>query len=567
MYSVVERAACSRSRNLACGVRMLPLETIRFERFAWSGILWLLTAVAWVAVAIWVERDARRVFGSSLPLRALFATLGVSLVLGTCLLGTSALPTLSGLIALATAAYVIFREVVVTPDRRLVPIAALDDLIRSISHATGLERWRQRVGAGLPSTVSLSGSPAVLLKKDGTVHGSLTGNSAVTEASPAITAAQGILGDAVAKRATEVWLEPDPNHDIQLRYRIDGMMQPMHLLPAELGRAVISVLKTLGNASSAEHRRPQDATFAVLADGHRFDVHAVFSTAHAGEKITLRLRDAEGAIIKDGLAGLGMRSAMVQTLRGILQQSRGMLIVCGPNGSGRTTTAYAALRDIDALTRSIVTIDDPIEYRLDNVSQTAVDKAGNLSFAKILRSSLRYDPDVILLGEMRDKETAEMAMQAASTGHFVATTLQASDTAATVAGLLDAGIDAALVKSAITAVLAQRLVRRLCPHCKTAYQPPPELLRRLGLPADKVTVLYKEVGCATCLGTGFRGRSAVHELLVLDAAMRELIATRPSVDAIRAAARKSGMRTLLQSALLMACEGVTSISEAERMTR
>ena len=554
-------------RKFAHKIRMLPLETIRIERFAASGVLWLLTAFVWVAVAIWAERDARNVFGRSLPLRALFAALGVSLVLGTWLLGAAAVPALSGLVALATAAYVIFRELVVGPDRRLVPIAAWDNLLRSISHTTGLERWRQRVGAGLPSTVSLSGSPAVLLKKDGTVHGSLTGSSATTEASPAITATRGILGDAVAKRATEVWLETDQNHDIQLRYRIDGMMQPMHLLPMELGRAVIKVLKTLGDASSAEHSRPLETTFAVLADGHRFDVRAAFGPAHAGEKITLRLRDAEGAIIKDGLAGLGMRSTMVQALRGILQQSRGMLIVCGPNGSGRTTTAYAALREIDVLMRSIVTIDDPIEYRLDNVSQTAVDKAGNLSFPKILRSSLRQDPDVILVGEIRDKETAEMALQAANTGHLVVTTIRASDTAATVAGLLDAGIEPPLVTSAVTAVLAQRLVRQLCPQCKAAYQPPPELLRRLGLPADKVTVLYKEVGCGTCLGTGFRGRSSVHELLVLDAAMRELIATRPSVEAIRSAARKSGMRTLLQSALLMACEGVTSISEAERVAR
>ena len=546
---------------------MLPLETIRLDRFVGSGLLWLLTAVAWVALAIWVERDARSVFGRSLPLRALFAMLGASLVIGTCLLGISALPTLSGLLALATVAYLFVREAVVTPSHRLVPIAAWGELLQAMGRATGLERWRHRVKAGLPSTVSLAGQPAVLLKKDGTVHAGLTGSAAATAASSAITAAQGILGDAVAKRATDVWLEPGPSRDIQLRYRIDGIMQPMHLLPAELGRAVISVLKALGDVSGAEHRGPQDTTFAVLADGHRFDVQAVIRPSYAGEKITLRLRDAEGAIIKDGLPGVGMRSATVQALRGIIQQPHGMLIVCGPNGSGRTTTAYAALREIDVLTRSIVTIDDPIEYRLDNVSQTAVDKAGNLSFAKILRSSLRHDPDVILVGEIRDKEMAEMAMQAANTGHFVVTTLQASDAAAALTGLLDAGIDATLIQSAVTAVLAQRLVRRLCPQCKTAYQPPPELLRRLRLPADKVTMLYKEVGCATCMGTGFRGRSSVHEFLVLDAAMRALIATRPSADAIRAAARKTGMRPLLQSALLMACEGMTSISEAQRVTR
>ena len=546
---------------------MLPLETIRLDRFVGSGLLWLLTAVAWVALAIWVERDARRVFGGSLPLRALFATLGASLVLGTCLLGSSALPAVSGLLALATVAYVFVREAVVTPSHRLVPIAAWGDLLQATSRATGLERLRHRLGAGLPSTVSLSGHPAVLLKKDGTVHGSQTGGQAAADGSPALTVAQGILGDAVAKRATDVCFASDSNRDIQLGYRIDGMMQPMHTLPAELGRAVMSELKALADLSDADRRRRRETTFAVLADGHRFDVHAVFDPSPGGEKITLRLRDAEGVLVKDGLTGLGVRSSTVQALRAIIQQPRGMLIVCGPSGSGRTSTAYAALREVDVLTRSVVTIDDPIEYRLDNVSQSAVDKAGNHTFATILRSSLRLDPDVILVGEIQDKETAEMALQAANTGHLVLTTLQATDTATTIAGLLGTGIDATLVSSALTAVLAQRLVRRLCPQCKVAYQPPPELLRRLGLPADKVTMLYKEAGCAACLGTGFRGRSGVHELFVLDAAMRELIAARPSVEAIRAAARKAGMRTLLQSALLLACEGVTSISEAERVTR
>ncbi|MEY3205596.1 MAG: Type secretion system protein, partial [Planctomycetota bacterium] len=356
-------------------------------------------------------------------------------------------------------------------------------------------------------------------------------------------------------------------HDIQVRYRIDGMMQTMHTLPADVGRAIISAVKVVGDMDIAEKRRPQDGTFAVLAEGRKFDVRAASGPTNFGEKIALRLLDAGGGIVKGGLTGLGMRDSLVQSLRGIIHRAHGMLIVCGPTGSGKTTTVYGALSEIDVLTRNIVTIEDPIEYRLDNISQTAVNNAADLTFAKILRSTLRQDPDVILVGEVRDKETAEIAMQAALTGHFVFTTLHANDTATTVTRLLDIGIDATLIQSAVTAVLAQRLVRLLCPVCKEAYRPPESLLRRLGLPPDKVPVLYKEVGCPECHGSGFRGRTGIYELMVFDTEIRNLLVGRPSIEMLRNAARKNGMRTLLRSALVKACEGVTSISEAERVTQ
>jgi type II secretory ATPase GspE/PulE/Tfp pilus assembly ATPase PilB-like protein len=345
------------------------------------------------------------------------------------------------------------------------------------------------------------------------------------------------------------------------------MMQTMHVLPAEAGRAIVSALKVVGDMDIAEKRRPQDGTFAVLAEGRKFDVRAASGPTNFGEKIALRLLDAGGGIVKGGLGGLGMRDSTVQALRGIIHRAHGMLIVCGPTGSGKTTTVYGALSEIDVLSRNIVTIEDPIEYRLDNISQTAVNNAAELTFANILRSTLRQDPDVILVGEVRDKETAEIAMQAALTGHFVFTTLHANDTATTVTRLLDIGIDATLIQSAVTAVLAQRLVRLLCPKCKEAYRPPPELLRRLGLPADKVPVLYKEVGCHECHGTGFHGRTGIYELMVFDTAIRNLLIGRPSIEMIRDVARKNGMRTLLRQALVKACEGVTSISEAERVTQ
>ena len=548
---------------------MLPLEAIRLEPLAIGGGLWLANAVAWVAAAIWVEHDARSVFGRSLPWKTLFSVLGATLFLGTYQLGAVALPFAMAGLALAVFAYILIRESQAAASQRLIPVAAIGDSLQWAIRTTGLESLVQRLRGtqGIAWGIAAGGPSVVLLKKDGSVYGAEKTRGVDQELSRAIIASQGIIGDAVAKRATDLHFEPKTGHDIQVRYRIDGMMQTMHTLPAEVGRAIISALKVVGDMDIAEKRRPQDGTFAVLAEDRKFDVRAASGPTNFGEKIALRLLDAGGGIVKGGLTGLGMRDSLVQSLRGIIHRAHGMLIVCGPTGSGKTTTVYGALSEIDVLTRNIVTIEDPIEYRLDNISQTAVNNAADLTFAKILRSTLRQDPDVILVGEVRDKETAEIAMQAALTGHFVFTTLHANDTATTVTRLLDIGIDATLIQSAVTAVLAQRLVRLLCPACKEAYRPPESLLLRLGLPPDKVPVLYKEVGCPECQGTGFRGRTGVYELMVFDTAIRNLLVGRPSIEAIRETARKNGMRTLLRSALVKACEGVTSIGEAERVTQ
>jgi len=241
--------------------------------------------------------------------------------------------------------------------------------------------------------------------------------------------------------------------------------------------------------------------------------------------------------------------------------------VCGPTGSGKTTTVYGALSELDAFSRNIVTIEDPIEYRLDNITQIAVNNAADLSFDKILRGVLRQDPDVILVGEVRDKETAEIAMQAALTGHFVFTTLHANDTATTVTRLLDIGINTTLIQSAVTAVLAQRLVRVLCEKCKEPYKPAPDFLKAAGVPADKVNVFYKEKGCPNCNGTGYRGRTGVHELMVITNEIRDLLVGRPSIQAIRTAARKGGMRTLQEEGLRKVVAGITSVNEVVRVTK
>ena len=239
----------------------------------------------------------------------------------------------------------------------------------------------------------------------------------------------------------------------------------------------------------------------------------------------------------------------------------------GPTGSGKTTTLYTALGEIDTLSRNIVTIEDPIEYRLDNISQTAVNNAADLTFAKILRSVLRQDPDVILVGEVRDKETAEIAMRAAMTGHFVFTTIHANDSATTITRLLDIGIDSSLIQSAVTAVLAQRLVRVLCRECRQPYPLPDDLRKKFGVPADRQVTIFKGKGCPACHGTGYKGRTGIHELLVFDKAIRELIVGSPSMESIRAAARKAGMRTLVESGMAKVLAGETSLDEVMRVAK
>jgi general secretion pathway protein E len=403
----------------------------------------------------------------------------------------------------------------------------------------------------------------VLLKKDGSPYG---GRDFGIEGSAAYAVIQNLLGRAILSDATDVHLEPKTGKEIHVRYRIDGMLQPIDSIPAGLGQAVVSVLKVIGDMDIAERRRPQDGSFAVLAAGKRIEVRAATAPTNYGEKAALRLLETEGGIIRDGLDGLGMTAGMVAAIRGIMQRSQGMLIVCGPTGSGKTTSVYAALGELDALTRNIVTIEDPIEYRLDNVSQTAVNSTAGLNFAAILRSVLRQDPDVILVGEVRDRETAEVAMQAALTGHLVLTTLHANDTITTVTRLMEVGIDATLIQSTVTGILAQRLIRVLCPDCKQPYEPPPEFLRANGIRPGKVKVLYKEVGCAKCMRTGFRGRTGVYEFLPIEGEIRRLLVGRPSLEAIRAAATTAEFRTLKQAALRKVLEGVTSVSEARRVT-
>jgi general secretion pathway protein E len=537
------------------------------DRLIWLGSAWILLATAWTAFCVWVDTDFREIVGEDFPWSLVFVAAGAVWFFFTYQYGLGMLPLFLVAMPASFLGYVAYRDSKAPSTKRMLTRRFARKMIVLAATKLGMEKTVEK---WLPARVGGATTPeniaVVILKKDGTpIEGQ--GTDSDREASRALKTVQQIFEKAIEMRATDVHLEPKEGEELIVRCRIDGIMQNVLSLKGSAGRAVVSAIKVCGDMDIAERRRPQDGTFALLKAGRKFDVRAASGPTSFGEKMALRLLDADGSIIRGGLASLGMRESMLKTLQSIVQQPHGMLIVCGPTGSGKTTTLYVALGEIDVLSRNIVTIEDPIEYRLENISQTAVNTAAELTFAKILRSVLRQDPDVILVGEIRDKETAEIAMQAALTGHFVFTTLHANDTATTVTRLLDIGLDTTLLQSAVTAVLAQRLVRVLCPKCKEPYPAPADFRQKLGVPPEKEVTIYREKGCPACHGTGYRGRTGVHELLVFDNAIRELLVGHPSIQAIRAAARKAGTRTLQEAGIAKVLAGVTSINEIVRVTK
>ncbi len=538
------------------------------DRLFWLVGAWLVLCVAWTAACLWIAEDAEDILGKAMPWSLAFVAAGSVFLFISFMWGITTTPLFWLALLSSLTFYIIIRDKKAPSQERIFSVHFLRKSLLTIADKLGVGESVKKVLNKSPAEL-LSGkteSTVILLKKDGTPIDGQTG-SLDRAASKAVQKVRDLFQQAIAAGATDVHFEPKSGEEVAVRCRVDGVMQNMTVLWAAEGRSSVSALKVLADMDIAERRRPQDGTFAVLFKGRKFDVRAASGPTNFGEKMALRLLDSDGAIVKQGLEGIGMSQSVTKQMQQIIHQPHGMLIVCGPTGSGKTTTLYTALGEIDVFSRNIVTIEDPIEYRLDNISQTAVNVAADLTFAKILRSTLRQDPDVILIGEVRDKETAEIAMQAALTGHFVFTTLHANDSATTVTRLLDIGIDSTLIQSAVSAVLAQRLVRVLCKRCKEAFTPPPEFLQKLGVPAGQQLTLYKETGCPKCMETGYKGRTGIHELLVFNTDIRDLLVGRPSIQDIRAAGRKAGMKTLKQAGLQKAVSGITSLNEVMRVAK
>ncbi len=380
-------------------------------------------------------------------------------------------------------------------------------------------------------------------------------------ASPAVRILRLLFYGALRTRATDIHFEPVAD-GFQIRFRIDGTMLRIVQLPQGLTRSVMSVVKILADLDIAGREQIQDGTIGVKGD-RPVDCRVSFTPTMHGEKLVVRLLNTAG--VPRLLSQLGLPPTMLRQVRSVCHLDTGMMIVSGPTGSGKTTTLYTALRCIDYQTRNVVTIEDPIEYHIDGITQIPASADKGLAFHQVLRSVLRQDPDVILLGEIRDRDTAQTAMQAAMTGHLVFTTLHARDSIGSIFRLLDLGCEAYMIAHSVTVCLAQRLIRVLCKKCKRAYTPKPSQLMQMGMQNDRINRLYTHVGCRRCMEVGFWGRQAIFELLSFNDELRDALMTTKTIHDIRRAAGEWTYQSLIESGYRKVADGVTTIEEIERV--
>ncbi len=379
---------------------------------------------------------------------------------------------------------------------------------------------------------------------------------------PIVKVVDQLMLKAVKDRATDLHVQPS-ERTVLTRYRVDGALQQGPSLPKAIQNAVIARLKIMAEVNIAESRLPQDGKFRITLGRRQFDVRASFLPNTHGEKVVLRVLDKSKLIM--GIEQLGMPPAILGHFKTILERPHGVILVTGPTGSGKTTTLYSALNSINTSDRCIVTVEDPVEYELPLITQVQVNVKAGLTFAAGLRSILRQDPDIILIGEIRDGETAGIAMRAAMTGHLVLSTLHTNDPVGAIPRLRDMGVSRLELAAALQGIHAQRLVRMNCIHCKEAYQPEAEDL--LLLPPDQRRGNWmRGVGCPACEHKGTRGRKPIHDLLYISPAVRELVANDGSLADIEAQARKEGKTSLFDHALSLAQDGMIPLSEAIRVT-
>ncbi len=368
---------------------------------------------------------------------------------------------------------------------------------------------------------------------------------------------------AVSRNASDIHIEPDQDM-VRVRFRVDGILREVEKHPISLLESLASRVKVLAELDIAERRKPQEGRFHLSVGDKSYDVRvSVFPTIH-GENIALRLLDKSTIIL--GLEQLGMRPDMLNVYNRMIHGPYGIIFVTGPNGSGKTTTLYSTLNIINSVEKNIVTLEDPVEYQLPLIRQTQVDPDAGVTFASGLRALLRQDPDVVLLGEIRDAETAEIAVRAALTGHLVFTTIHTNDSVGTLARLTDMGVEPVLISSSTLGVLAQRLVRLVCTSCREPYEPTPELRKQLNLPPNVQATFYRAAGCDRCDRAGYLGRTGIFELLKPDEELRDLITARSPYDVIAKAARQKGMKTLRDDGIAKALDGLTTVEEVLRVT-
>ncbi|HOW62063.1 MAG TPA: type II secretion system ATPase GspE, partial [Candidatus Contendobacter sp.] len=383
---------------------------------------------------------------------------------------------------------------------------------------------------------------------------------------PVIRLVNLMIARAVESRASDIHIEPFENR-LKVRYRVDGVLREVESPPSRLSAAVISRIKIMAKLNIAERRLPQDGRIQLRAQGKEIDLRVSTVPTLWGESVVMRILDKASVVLDFEVLGFGPRT--LKRFREVLELPNGILLVTGPTGSGKTTTLYTALQTLNTPERKILTVEDPVEYQLEGINQIQVKPQINLNFANALRAIVRQDPDVIMIGEMRDLETASIAVQSALTGHLVLSTLHTNDAAGSITRLLDMGVEDYLLTSTISGILAQRLVRLLCTQCRQPHPALPELVEEMRLQRfskAREIILYKPVGCEQCGGTGYRGRAAIMEFLVMSDPLRRMVLKHADATELQAEAQKEGMDTMYEDGLRKAVAGLTTIEEVLRVT-
>ena len=529
---------------------------------------YVLIYLMWAWTTSWIDKDARDL--NNLQWANWNAATFFSGLLGLGLVWIVPIPFVGILLLLIAYLtplfmYISARNKMVQEDDKVLTSYHLGNVANGLMRKMGMRgRFNRDHGK-----VDVEGPPITFAGKGQGGAKVDPGLVAQAEQSESYLSAKEMVYDAVQRRATDIHLEPTAEQ-LTIRYRIDGLLHAAEPFDRATGDAVINIFKVLSAMDIAERRKPQDGSFVAKLEGREVDFRVATSGSKAGEKLVMRILDNAKTVAK--LDEIGLRPKLVAEIKALVGQPHGLILCCGPTGMGKTTTLYACMREIDRFQKNIITIEDPIEYQIDNVTQIAVNVKAGQTFAGSLRSILRQDPDVIMIGEIRDQETAAIACQAATTGHLVFSTVHANDTVTALFRLLDLGIEPFMLASSLTAILGQRLVRVLCENCKEPYKPKPEFLKKANLPADKVDVFYRrptepEEVCPVCGGTGYLGRTGIFELLVVTEPLRELIRENPSINAIKAEARKNGMIYLQEDGLRQVNQGRTSIEELLRVVK
>jgi type IV pilus assembly protein PilB len=383
------------------------------------------------------------------------------------------------------------------------------------------------------------------------------------EDAPVIKLVRSIIAQAVDQGASDIHFEPDGT-EMKVRFRVDGVLAASTTVPRRMVRGVVSRIKIMADLDISERRLPQDGRVGLHIEGHHVDIRAVTLPSVHGESVVLRILDKDSVVME--LDKLGMQEPEQDRLVTAISQSYGAVLATGPTGSGKSTTLYAALKRLNTPEKNIITIEDPVEYQLDGITQVQVNNKHGLTFANGLRSMMRADPDVIMVGEIRDSETATIAVESALTGHLVLSTLHTNDAPTAVTRLLEMGIEPFLVASSIDCVVAQRLARNLCSSCKRRVMLPADQLRDNGFPSQFDLEAYEPMGCGRCGGTGYKGRTGLYEVMAFSEEIRSLVLERAPADKIAEVAMREGMRRLREDGMEKVKQGRTSIAEVARVT-